>query len=164
MGPQNLKLASEISEGILLPIYSPFRDGVFFGDLCDKFGEGKAEVAPFVPVCIGDDVKSCIDKLRAPLAFWVGGMGAKGLNFYNNYARRLGFEEAAIKVQQHYVSGRRGEAAMALPDDFVDEVSLCGPPARIKDRLDAWRESACTTMILTGVSPEAATTMAELVA
>lgn len=162
MGPRNLKLASEVADGILLPLYSPFREDAFYGDLRERFRDGKREVAPFVPVCMADDTDDCIVKLKPVVAFWIGGMGSGGLNFYNNYARRIGFERAATEVAELYRSGQRGRAAYAIPDELVDEVSLCGPPERIKDRLVAWRESSVTTLILTGASRDAMIAIAEM--
>jgi F420-dependent oxidoreductase-like protein len=161
MGPRNLELAADVADGVIFPMYSPFRDEAVFGDLRPKFGKGGIEVASFVPVAIGPDVKACIDMLRPVIAFWLGGMGSGKINFYNQYARRMGFDEAS-EVQTAYGSGRRNAAAAAVPEQFIDEVSLCGPPSRVAERLEAWQSSAATTMILTGVLPDGMEMLAEL--
>ena len=75
------------------------------------------------------------------MALYIGGMGARGKNFYNDYAKRLGYEEAAVKIQDLYLDGKKGEAAEAVPDALVDDVALVGPEARIRDRLQLWREA-----------------------
>ena len=81
--------------------------------------------------------------LKPMLALYIGGMGAKGKNFYNSLAQRYGYEEAAAKIQELYLSGMKGEAAMTVPDELVDEIALVGPKERIAERLEAWRECGC---------------------
>jgi alkanesulfonate monooxygenase SsuD/methylene tetrahydromethanopterin reductase-like flavin-dependent oxidoreductase (luciferase family) len=90
-------------------------------------------------------------------------MGARTKNFYNELVRRYGYEEAAERVQQLYLSGRKAEAAAAIPDKLVDEVALCGPPERIKERLELWRAAGTTTLICATDDLETVRTMAELV-
>ena len=89
-----------------------------------------------------DDVQACRDFLKPMLALYVGGMGARGQNFYTRLAQRYGFEDEAATIQDHYLAGRKGEAAAAVPDALVDEIALVGDRARIADRLAAWREAA----------------------
>jgi len=91
-----------------------------------------------------------------------GGMGARSKNFYNDYAKRLGFEEDAVRIQDLYLDGKRQEAVAAVPDALVDRVALVGPRERIRDRLDAWKESPVGTMCISG-PPAAVPLMAELV-
>ncbi|HEX7926993.1 MAG TPA: LLM class flavin-dependent oxidoreductase, partial [bacterium] len=91
------------------------------------------------------------------------GMGAKGKNFYNDLACRYGFEEAAEKVQNLYLSGKQAEAIAALPDALVDAVTLCGPKERIKERLSLWKKTPVTTLNINASTPEVLRTMAELV-
>ena len=79
--------------------------------------------------------------VKANLALYIGGMGARGKNFYNDYAKRLGYEEAAVKIQDLYLDGKKAEAAAAVPDALVDDVALVGPEARIRDRLQIWKEA-----------------------
>jgi hypothetical protein len=90
-------------------------------------------------------------------------MGARGKNFYNELVRRYGFEEAATKIQDLYLSGRKDEAAAAVPDALVDEVALCGPRERIRDHLAAWKASGVSTLICATSDVQAVRTMAELV-
>ena len=111
---------------------------------------------------VGDDVNACRQQVKPRLALYIGGMGAKGKNFYNDLARRYGYEEAASRIQELYLSGKRNEAIAAVPDELVDEVALCGPRARIKDLLPAWREAGVTTLICATGSIETIRMMAEL--
>jgi alkanesulfonate monooxygenase SsuD/methylene tetrahydromethanopterin reductase-like flavin-dependent oxidoreductase (luciferase family) len=97
------------------------------------------------------------------LALYVGGMGARGRNFYNDLACRYGYEGAAKEIQDLYLDGKKQEAAAAVPDAMIDEVTLIGPKERIADQLDAWKESDVTTMIVAAQQPEAFQLMAELV-
>ena len=96
------------------------------------------------------------------LALYIGGMGAKGKNFYNSLAQRYGYEEAAAKIQELYLSGMKGEAAMTVPDELVDEIALVGPKERIAERLEAWREAGVSTILIQARQREALTVMAEL--
>ena len=96
------------------------------------------------------------------VALYVGGMGARGKNFYNDLACRYGFEAAAKEIQDLYLDGKKEEATAAVPDELVDEIALIGPRERIADRFEAWKESGITTMILGAQQPEALQVMAEL--
>jgi hypothetical protein len=86
------------------------------------------------------------------LALYIGGMGARGKNFYNDYAKRLGYEEAAVKIQDLFLAGKKAEAMAAVPDALVDEISLIGPKERIRDRVAAWKASPVTSMLIGAVS------------
>ena len=86
--------------------------------------------------------------LKPMLALYIGGMGAKGKNFYNSLTQRYGYEEAAAKIQELYLSGMKGEAAMTVPDELVDEIALVGPKERIAERLEAWREAGISTLVI----------------
>ena len=110
-----------------------------------------------------DDVQACRDFLKPMLALYVGGMGAKGQNFYTRLATRYGFEAEAAAIQDHYLGGRKGDAVAAVPDALVDEIALVGDRARIADRLAAWRESGATTLVLQSRQREALQALAELV-
>ena len=101
------------------------------------------DIAPSVPVALGDDVDACRKSIKPFLALYVGGMGAKGKNFYYDLACRYGYTDAADRVQELYLQGRKEEAAAAIPDELVDAVALCGPKARIAERLEAWRAQPC---------------------
>jgi F420-dependent oxidoreductase-like protein len=168
IGPKSVEQAAEIADGWLPVWYSPYRTRVYAGTLEAGFrraGGGKSlatfDVAPSVTVIQGDDVQSCLDFVKPMLALYVGGMGARGKNFYNDLACRYGFEEAAKKIQDLYLDGKKGEAAAAVPNQLADEVALVGPAARIRDRLAAWRESGVTTMICGLRQAEAMRTLAE---
>src|SRR5918912_203791 len=103
------------------------------------------DVAPAAPAVVTDDVASARGALKAYYAFYVGGMGARGRNFYNDLFARYGYEGEAKAIQDAFLDGRQRDAAALVPDAFVDEVALVGPVERIRDRLAAWRESGVTT-------------------
>jgi hypothetical protein len=115
-----------------------------------------------VPVVVGDDVDGCRAMIKPRLALYVGGMGARGKNFYNDLVSRYGYEAAAKSIQDLYLSGKKEEAAAAVPDALVDEVALCGPKERIRERLEIWKNSGVTTMICGVGQIEALRLMAEL--
>jgi F420-dependent oxidoreductase-like protein len=154
IGPKSVEQAAEIADGWLPIWYSPHRTHVFKGALEAGFaraGGGKSlatfDIAASVNVVIGNDVQKCLAHIKPGLALYVGGMGARGKNFYNDLACRYGFEDAAKKIQDLYLAGKKDEAAAAVPDQLADEVSLVGPPERIRDRLAAWRESSVQTVV-----------------
>jgi F420-dependent oxidoreductase-like protein len=168
IGPKSVEQAAEIADGWLPIWYSPYRTGVYKDALEAGFrraGGGKAlasfDVAPAVIVVQGDDVSACLSLIKPMLALYIGGMGARGKNFYNELACRYGFEEAARTIQDLYLAGRKDEAAAAVPDQLADEVSLVGPPERIRDRLAPWRDSGVTTIICGLRQVEAMRTLAE---
>ena len=170
IGPKSVEQAAEIADGWLPIFFSPKRMGVYRSGLeagFKKAGGGKSlktfDVAPSVTVVQGDDVKACLGRVKPVLALYVGGMGARGKNFYNDLARRYGFEAAAKQIQDLYLDGKKNEAIAAVPDELADEVTLCGPKERIRDRLAEWKESGITTMILALQQPEALRTVAEAV-
>ena len=170
IGPRNVALAAEIADGWLPVFFSPDRMSVFRESLDAGFraaGGGKSlarfDVAPTVPVVLGPDTERCRSVVKPRLALYVGGMGARGKNFYNDLVCRYGYEEAAGRIQDLYLSGHKDEAAAAVPDALVDEVALCGPRERIKERLSRWTGSGVTTLICGVGQREALTTMAELV-
>jgi len=169
IGPKSVEQAAEIADGWMPVWYSPYRTQVF-GDALQagfrKAGGGKGlhnfDVAPAVTVVMGDDVDACLSFIKPMLALYVGGMGARGKNFYNDLACRYGFEAAAKEIQDLYLSGKKDEAAAAVPDALADEVSLVGPKERIRDRLAAWRECGVTTMICGLMQIEALRALAEI--
>ena len=101
--------------------------------------------------------------VKPALALYVGGMGARGRNFYNDLACRLGYEAAAKEIQDLYLDGKKAEATAAVPDELVDEVALCGPKSRIAELLEPWKQSPVTTLVCNALQPEALEVMAELV-
>jgi alkanesulfonate monooxygenase SsuD/methylene tetrahydromethanopterin reductase-like flavin-dependent oxidoreductase (luciferase family) len=116
------------------------------------------DVAPYVRAKLGPDVQACRDAVRPELALYIGGMGARTKNFYNDVARKLGYEAAATKIQDLYLDGKKTEAAAQVPDALIDEISLVGPAERIRDRLAAWKQVAderhVGTMVLKGAGIE----------
>jgi F420-dependent oxidoreductase-like protein len=171
IGPKNVALAAEIADGWLPIFFSPYRFKDAYGAAIDagfaRAGGSKSldnfDVAPTVTVIVGDDVETLRGFVKPMVALYVGGMGARGKNFYNDLACRYGFEAAAKEIQDLYLDGKKAEATAAVPDEMIDEVSLIGPKERIADRLDAWRESGITTMVVGAAQPDALQVMAELV-
>ena len=171
IGPKNVALAAEIADGWLPVFFSPRRVNVFRASLDEGFArrtDGRTladfDIAPTVSVVVGDDIDACRMQVKPNLALYIGGMGARGKNFYNDLACRYGYEDAAKKIQDLYLAGKKNEAIAAVPDELVDEIALCGPRERIRDRLGAWRDSGVTTLICGAQNIEAVRTMGELVA
>jgi F420-dependent oxidoreductase-like protein len=170
IGPRNVALAAELADGWLPVFFSPGRASLFRDALAEGFARagaaGKRErfdVAPMAPVVVGPDVDACRARVKPRIALYVGGMGARGRNFYFDLACRYGYEEPAVRIQDLYLAGRRPEAEAAVPDALVDEVALCGPRERIRERLAAWRDAGVTTLVCAPSQPEAIRVMAELV-
>jgi F420-dependent oxidoreductase-like protein len=170
VGPKNVELAAEIADGWLPVFFSPERMNIYREWLDQGFakaGDGKSmkdfDIAPTVTVSMGDDVNACRDTVKPFLALYIGGMGAREKNFYFNIACRYGYEDAAHKIQDFYLAGKKMEAAQAVPDGLVDEVALCGPRERIAERLQVWRSSGMMTMICGLSDIKTLRTMAELV-
>lgn len=160
-GPKNVALAAEIADGWLPLYYSPFRQEVYADSLKDA--KPGFEIAVMVMVAVTDDLESAYMAQKANLAFYIGGMGSKKRNFHKELMARMGFESEADKIQELFMDGKRNEAIGVVPDQFCDELSLVGPPERIRDRLAAWRETPVTTLLLPGTDPATLRTMAELV-
>jgi F420-dependent oxidoreductase-like protein len=154
IGPKNVQLAAEIAEAWEPIWFHPERAGDMWGDaLAAGRAErdpalGELQVVAGVPVAIGEDVDALHDRVRPHLALYVGGMGARGKNFYNDLAVRYGYEAAAKEVQDLYLEGRKDEAAAALPEDFVRAVSLIGPEGYVAERVAAYAEAGVTTLTL----------------
>jgi len=155
-------LAAEIADGWLPIFVDPERFDAAFGPSLSGARPG-FEIAATVSVLVGDDVQALRDSLKPYLALYVGGMGAKGRNFYNALMRRYGWEAEAERIQELYLGGHQREAIAAVPDELVDAVSLLGPKERIRERLAAWRETPVTTLIVGSPQPEALHVLAELV-
>ena len=171
IGPKNVALAAEVADGWLPVFFSPRRMNIFRTSLDEGFArrkDGKTidgfDIAPTVSVVLGDDVDACRAQVKPNLALYIGGMGARGKNFYNDLACRYGYEEAAGRIQEFYLSGKKNDAIAAVPDELVDEVALCGPRERIKDQLESWRGAGVKTLICGTGNVEAVRVMAELVA
>ena len=158
IGPNNTRLAGEIADGWLPTLFSPehvaeFRPLLEEGAAtAGRALDGSFDIAPTVNVFVTDDLTAARDAMRPFLALYVGGMGSRERNFYNQLVQRYGFEDAAREVQELYLDGRRDEAMAALPDELIDLVSLCGPADRVRERLEVFRSAGVGTL---GVSPMA---------
>ena len=162
ISPNGVACSAEVADGLIPVWMNPERMDVFQPSLEKGFakaGGGKSldgfRIAPFVTCVMGDDVEQCRMPVKMMLALYIGGMGARGKNFYNDYVTRLGYEADAVRIQDLYLDGKKGEAVAAIPDSLVDEIALVGPAERIVDRLAAWKESAVTDMLIGGGRPEA---------
>ena len=146
--PAGLRCAGEVADGVF-PVWMDPEKYSVIGDYLqegfDRAGNGKSladfDVAPFVSVAMNDDLEAAFNSLRPWLALYIGGMGAKGKNFYHDYATRLGFGEEATKIQDLYLSGKKQEAEALVPTELLDAVSLVGPKERIIERLGPWKEA-----------------------
>jgi F420-dependent oxidoreductase-like protein len=154
LGPKNVELAAEIAEAWEPIFFMPERAGSVWGD---SLTAGKAKRDPAlgdlqivvgVPVAIGDDVEPMLDLVRPQLALYIGGMGARGRNFYNDLARRYGYEDEARTIQDLYLDGKKDEAAAVVPEELVRTVSLVGPESHVAERVAAFREAGVTTLVL----------------
>jgi F420-dependent oxidoreductase-like protein len=166
MGPKNTQLCGEIADGWMPFLFSPEH----VDDSRELLEEGAArsgrsldgfDMAPSVNLVIDEDADRARDALRHITALYVGGMGSREKNFYNQLVRRYGFEEAAQEVQDLYLDGKKDEAAAALPAELIDTIALVGPADRIRERLEAYREAGVGTLITTPVAfdPGARTAM-----
>ncbi|MFT7654397.1 MAG: alkanesulfonate monooxygenase SsuD, partial [Candidatus Azotimanducaceae bacterium] len=119
------------------------------------------EIAATLPVIVDDDLDRALMQVKQQVGFYVGGMGAKSYNVHKDHITRFGFGEAADKIQDLFLSGKRDQAIAAVPDELADEISLCGSKARIRDRLQAWRESPVTQLVVGTDDPDTMQFMAE---
>jgi len=168
IGPKNVALAAEIADGWIPVFFSPRRMAMYrewleagFRAAGGRAAKAGFDIMPSTSVVVGDDVNACRTRVKSNVALYVGGMGARGKNFYNELARRYGYEDAATTIQDLYLAGKKAEAEAAVPDALVDEVALCGPRERIRERLAEWKSSGITTLMLRG-DLTAVRTMAEL--
>jgi F420-dependent oxidoreductase-like protein len=164
--PRSVEQAAELADGLLPSFYSPFhnvyREPITRGlKKADPDKAARFDIAASAIVIQGDNVASCLAMVKPALALYVGGMGARGKNFYNELACRYGFEAEAKRIQDLYLEGKKNEAIAAVPDALADAVSLVGPKERIVERASAWKESGVTTLLCALKQPEAARTMAE---
>lgn len=159
-GPKNVALAAELCDGWLPLYYSPYRPEVYSDSL--KGAKSDFEVTSLVHVNITDNVEEGLMAMKAMLGFYIGGMGSKKRNFHKELMARMGYEQEADRIQDLFLEGKREEAIAAVPSEFADEISLVGPVDRIKDRLQAWRDSPVTTISFVSDS-ETMRTMAEIV-
>ena len=161
IGPKNTQLTGEIADGWLPVFFSPEH----VGDSRALLQEGAAragrdlngfDMAPNVNVCIDDDVDRARDQMRHFIALYVGGMGSRQRNFYNQLVQRYGFEDAAREIQELYLDGKKDEAAGAVPPDLIDTITLVGPRDKVRERLDVYRDAGVGTLIVSPIAPNPA--------
>ena len=169
MKPLSIRITAELADGWLPIWFSPYRMSMFTADLEKGFaraGNGKSldtfDVVAGCTVVIGDDVAACLAQLKPTLALYVGGMGAKGRNFHNEMVSKYGYADVAAEIQDLYLAGRKQEATALVPDELCDEISLCGPPARIRERFGVWQQAGVKTMMVQSSQPEALALMADI--
>jgi alkanesulfonate monooxygenase SsuD/methylene tetrahydromethanopterin reductase-like flavin-dependent oxidoreductase (luciferase family) len=169
MAPQSQAFCAEECDGLLLTCLHPERMDVIEQNLNVGFAKSARpksltnfDVAPAVAVILGDDLEACRMPLKFSLALYMGGMGARSKNFYNEYICKVGFADAARKVQDLYLAGKKNEAVAAVPDELVDALNLVGPKERIRDRFQVWKESKVGTMLVGTQQREALRLVAEL--
>jgi F420-dependent oxidoreductase-like protein len=175
IAPAGLRTAGEVADGVL-PIYlNPEKTELVTEHvLAGRAAAGKPrtldgfDIAPYVRMAMGPELQKCRDSVKPQLALYIGGMGAREKNFYNDYAKRLGYADAAVKIQNEFLAGRRNEAAAAVPDRLIDEIALVGPPDRIKGRLKDWKAASgdgrIGTMLIAGADLAGLRLAAEAVA
>ena len=174
IAPGGLRVSGEVADGNLPFFMSPEKAEAIVGPTIEgRKRAGKSpdladfDNAPYVRVSMGDDLAKCRDALRPGLALYIGGMGARSANFYNDLTRRIGYEAAAAEIQNLYLDGKREAAAAAVPDALIDEISLVGSPDRIRDRLQAWQDIAkknwVGSLVLAGADAAAMRIIAEAV-
>jgi len=154
IGPKNTALAGEIADGWIPTLFAPehvaeFR--TYLQEGADRAGRSldDFDIAPTVNVLVTDDLATGRDAMRPYLALYIGGMGSRRQNFYNRLAVRYGFEEAARRVQDLYLEGKREESGAALPDELIDLVTLCGPKEHVRERLAVYRDAGVGTLMVT---------------
>jgi F420-dependent oxidoreductase-like protein len=168
-GPKNVALAAEIADGWFPIFFSPNAVKAFEPALAEGFARPGArhradefEVIAFAPTIIDDDIERAADMMRPSIALYIGGMGAKSMNFHFDVFARMGYEAEARKIQELYLEGRKDEATAAVPTSLIEDTALIGPKEKIRDDLEGWKESIATTLLVAG-SPETLQMMAEFV-
>jgi F420-dependent oxidoreductase-like protein len=169
MGPINIRTTAELADGWLPMWFSPYRMEMFRPAIEEGFrraGNGKSwrdfEIAAGCTVVVSDDLRACFAQMKPNIALYVGGMGAKGKNFHNEMVASYGYRDITDRIQDLYLAGRKDEATALVPDELCDELSLCGPEARIRERYKAWEDAGVTTMLVGSRQPEALRLMAEI--
>jgi F420-dependent oxidoreductase-like protein len=169
MGPVNIRTTAELADGWLPIWFSPRRMSMFRPHLEEGFrraGGGKSwkdfDIAAGCTVAVGDDVGALLAAQKPFLALYIGGMGAREKNFHNEMAVKYGYGDAAKRIQELYLAGRKQEAEAAVPDELADEMSLVGPRERIRARFRDWEDAGVTTLLVQSRQREALELMAEL--
>lgn len=159
-GPKNIALATEIADGWLPLFYNPYDEDVYAESLRNTPAD--FDIAQMVNVNITDDIEAGLLAFKYFLSFYIGGMGAKSTNFHKNLFIRMGYEAEADKIQQLFMEDKRDEAARVIPDALADAMALVGPIDRIRDRLQAWRDSRVTTLLVTAPDKQTLRNVAEI--
>jgi F420-dependent oxidoreductase-like protein len=169
INPKGIVTSAQVSDGVIPVWMNPERMDLLEPHIKEGLAKtpGKKRedfaIAPFVTCVLSDDAERARMPVKGMLALYIGGMGARGKNFYNDYAKRLGYEAEAVKIQDLYLDGKKAEAMAAVPDKLVDEIALVGSAAKIKDRLAAWKGSGVTDLLVGGGQPEVLRLLAESV-
>jgi F420-dependent oxidoreductase-like protein len=159
-GPKNIALAAELCDGWLALFFSPAHEGFYRDALNEGFGNRPThparrgaddfEVAASVPFIPTDDIEAGVDMMRPMYALYFGGMGAKSKNFHADVAVRMGFEGEVAQIKELYLSGKKDEAAAAVPRALIEQLALIGPPDKLRHDIEAWRDSLVTTILVGG--------------
>jgi len=168
MGPKNVAMAAEVADGWFPFLFWPERAAQVWGQ---ALAQGQAKRAPELApleiaagglVAVGDGLGHLLDLARPMAALYIGGMGAKGRNFYNTLTRRYGYDREAEEIQELYLSGKKAEAAAAVPAELLQQTNLVGPAGWVKERIAAYREAGTTVLNVTAIGPDALKTIGQL--
>ena len=159
-GPKNVAMSAEICDGWIPMFLSPYRMMDMYKDAM-RIRNTDFEIAAAVPVIVDDDVQCALDQIKQNVGFYVGGMGAKNFNVHKDHVVRMGFGDAAERIQELFFAGRRDEAMAAVPNELCDEIALVGPRERIRERLAVWKESPVTMINVGSGNPDTLRFMAE---
>jgi alkanesulfonate monooxygenase SsuD/methylene tetrahydromethanopterin reductase-like flavin-dependent oxidoreductase (luciferase family) len=168
MGPKNVAMTAEVADGWFPFLFIPEKAGKVWGPALDEgrakraAGLGPLEVAAGGIVAIGDGLEHLRDLGRAMTALYVGGMGARGRNFYNTLVRSYGYEKEAELIQDLYLDGKKEEAAAAVPATLLEETSLIGPAGYVKERIGAYREAGVTVLNVMPIGADPLGTLRQL--
>src|SRR3954447_17095287 len=170
-GPKNVALAAELCDGWLALFYAPEHDDFYRDALDEGFARDGAhrsradfEIVASVPIIVTDDIGPAIDAVRPMYALYFGGMGARDRNFHADVARRMGFESEVDTIQDLYLSGKKDEAAAAVPQKLIEQLTLIGPIEKIREDLEPWKASQVTTLLTQGAHPAILEELAALAA
>jgi F420-dependent oxidoreductase-like protein len=154
-GPKNIAMTGEIADGWLPIYYSPKVADMYNGWLNEGFARPRArsiranfEIATNCSVVVTDDVDGTLDAMKPTLGFYIGGMGAKDMNFHKEVFSRMGYESEANEIQDLFFAGERDKAIAAVPAQMCADISLVGPPAKIRDDLAAWKDAGVTMLVI----------------
>ena len=158
IGPKNTALAFEIADGWLPTIFSPDHHDVFKASMDEGAARAgrtatEVDIAPMTSLAIYDDIEEARNFMRPYLALYIGGMGSREKNFYNQLVTRYGYGDAASEIQDLYLSGKQADAMAKIPAELIDEVSLCGPKEAVRERLGAYRDAGVGTLLVSPAAP-----------